>query len=73
MRITNRELNDGKVLVQDGKTNKTQFYLNSSLSLFQQYDVTFDLSNQRVGLDTKTKPNPTPPVPPSRTIPTNSW
>ncbi|MBU3664398.1 MAG: PEP-CTERM sorting domain-containing protein [Chthoniobacterales bacterium] len=46
----------GQVSVQDNKTNNTLFYLNSGISLFQQYDVIYNLQDGQIGFEAVPEP-----------------
>ena len=45
------------VAIQDNKPGKSTFYLNSGISLFQQYDVIYNLQDGQIGFEAIPEPS----------------
>ncbi len=48
---------NNQVSIQDNKPSNTTFYLNSGISLFQQYDVIYNLDNGQIGFEPIPEPS----------------
>jgi len=48
---------NGQVGIQDNNPGNTTFYLNSGISLFQQYDVIYNLQGGRIGFEPVPEPS----------------
>ena len=49
---------DNQIIIQDGKLgNSNTFYLNSGISLFQQYDVIYNLQDGQIGFEQVPEPS----------------
>lgn len=55
--ITTDQLNNGQIAIQDNKSNTNLFYLNTGITLFQQYDVIYNLHDGEIGFQPVPEPS----------------
>lgn len=56
---TSGTINDGNVSVQNNHPNNTQYYLNTGITLFEKYDVIYNVEGAIIGLDAVPEPTTT--------------